>query len=199
VSGLANALQLAPDPLREPSLEFDTVRPSSVSVFHYNETTVFKDAIGLLRFFFGTRRPKGRWRNRMAFSARAENSGERYQRLTGGASRRLARLIMDGQDDTLTPIGHRGWRTGGRLESDGRPDFSSTWGYADFTEVKLQAPRGGANRTEALRPVRRARPSRLRSARRFGSHLRPRAQEPGPKPLKNCVPIAFRQAAGASP
>jgi DNA-binding MurR/RpiR family transcriptional regulator len=70
---------------------------------------------------------------------------ERYQRLTAG-EQKLARLIMDGQDDTLTHSATELAERAGVSKATAARFFQHL-GYADFNEVKLQA-REERNRTE---------------------------------------------------
>jgi len=70
---------------------------------------------------------------------------ERYQRLTAG-EQKLARLIMDGQDDTLTYSATELAEQAGVSKATAARFFQHL-GYADFNEVKLQA-REERNRTE---------------------------------------------------
>src|SRR5262249_7759592 len=62
---------------------------------------------------------------------------ERYQRLTAG-EQKLARLIMDGQDDTLTRSATELAEQAGVSKATAARFFQHL-GYADFNEVKLQA------------------------------------------------------------
>src|ERR1700712_3273233 len=70
---------------------------------------------------------------------------ERYQRLTAG-EQKLARLIMEGQDDTLTHSATELAEQAGVSKATAARFFQHL-GYADFNEVKLQA-REERNRTE---------------------------------------------------
>ena len=70
---------------------------------------------------------------------------ERYQRLTAG-EQKLARLIMDGQEDTLTHSATELAEQAGVSKATAARFFQHL-GYADFNEVKLQA-REERNRTE---------------------------------------------------
>jgi DNA-binding MurR/RpiR family transcriptional regulator len=70
---------------------------------------------------------------------------ERYQRLTTG-EQKLARLILDGQDDTLTHSATELAEQAGVSKATAARFFQHL-GYADFNEVKLQA-REERNRTE---------------------------------------------------
>lgn len=70
---------------------------------------------------------------------------ERYQKLTAG-EQKLARLIMEGQDDTLTRSATELAEQAGVSKATAARFFQHL-GYADFNEVKLQA-REERNRTE---------------------------------------------------
>lgn len=70
---------------------------------------------------------------------------ERYQKLTAG-EQKLARLVMEGQDDTLTQSATELAERAGVSKATAARFFQHL-GYADFNEVKLQA-REERNRTE---------------------------------------------------